>query len=764
MYGMRKRLVSLTLAVCLALTLIPAASARSTDAPPDDYSVNDALFFGYMKQLARRERGDADALTFRKGADAVDNYAASTAGNRLSEIERRAYDVLKAEIAKVAAGERESTEFEVSMRDLGIAGRSWTLQELGVSIDYSRTLSDSDWNAIEDAVFRQLGYETSDTFLDDCFHALLADCPYELYWFYGYANEQGVINGIRLQSKNGFLSVDGDRVTIEENAALVFKWAVAFAYASPYGTERYNPYAVDASRARQAASAATAARRIILENANKGDYEKLKAYKDEICELVSYNTYAATVDTAYYNINPWQLIWVFDMDPSTNVVCEGYAKAFQYLCELSTFQGDVTSYLITGDCAGRYDTPGGHMWNHVKINGKTYLVDVTNCDGDEPDDSLFMKPPSVQEVIADSLTYGFLENGKIYAYYSNLGSDYNYHDESIFKLSMDPYREPALYAVTVQRGSASDAAAYAGKTVTVTAEPAPDGQRFQSWTGVEDLSFTEGDARSPRISFVMPERDVLLSATYEDASAATYRLTVENNRGRAVKEFQYHAGASVRVEASPADDEYLAGWTGLDRLSAVQRDFSSGVLAFTMPDYDVNISEIYRPLFSDVNKSNYFYAPVLWAVREGITNGTTDTTFSPQNTCTRGHILTFLWRANGSPEASISNPFPDVTPDRFFYQAALWAYEQGLIDGATFGGDTPCTRAEAVTYLWKLAGRPVVTPKTFADVPSDSEYARAVSWAYAHGVTQGRTETTFDPDGICTRAQIVTFLYRAYVE
>ena len=168
--------------------------------------------------------------------------------------------------------------------------------------------------------------------------------------------------------------------------------------------------------------------------------------------------------------------------------------------------------------------------------------------------------------------------------------------------------------------------------------------------------------------------------------------------------------------------------------------------------------------FGDVSPEQYFYVPVQWAVGRGITNGTTATTFSPHKTCTRNHILTFLWRAKGSPAVTVRNPFSDVDVSGDFGKAALWAYEKGLVSGKKFNGGTPCSRADVVTYLWKLAGRPSARRSAFTDVPSNADYARAVSWAVECGVTNGTSETTFNPSGICTRAQIVTFLYRAYAE
>ena len=167
------------------------------------------------------------------------------------------------------------------------------------------------------------------------------------------------------------------------------------------------------------------------------------------------------------------------------------------------------------------------------------------------------------------------------------------------------------------------------------------------------------------------------------------------------------------------------------------------------------------PVFSDVAANAYYANAVKWAVEKGITAGTSPTTFSPDNTCTTAQILTFLWRAKGSPEPSIQNPFTDVKESDYFYKAAVWAYEKGMVDGSSFGGNNPCTRSATVAYLWILSGRPfAVTKVDFSDIPANANYADAVVWAVEDGITAGTSATTFGPDATCTRGQIATFLYR----
>ena len=166
--------------------------------------------------------------------------------------------------------------------------------------------------------------------------------------------------------------------------------------------------------------------------------------------------------------------------------------------------------------------------------------------------------------------------------------------------------------------------------------------------------------------------------------------------------------------------------------------------------------------FTDVGEDSPFLAGILYAVENGITKGTTPKTFSPYMLCTRAQIIAFLWRAWGSPEPADDNPFPDLEPEAYYYKAALWSYQMGLLDGTSFDAYAYCTRLEVVTYLWKLAGAAEADESLpFTDVSGDADAMNAVAWAVGAGVTNGTTETTFSPDKRCTRAQIVTFIYRA---
>lgn len=167
--------------------------------------------------------------------------------------------------------------------------------------------------------------------------------------------------------------------------------------------------------------------------------------------------------------------------------------------------------------------------------------------------------------------------------------------------------------------------------------------------------------------------------------------------------------------------------------------------------------------FSDVAAGAYYYDAVQWAVQKGIASGTTETTFSPGQDCTRAQTITLLWRAAGSPAPKEqNNPFSDVKDTAYYYQAALWAAERGIVSGTSFDPNAATTRGQMAAFLYRNAGSPAVEASgAFTDVPADAYYASAVAWVSKQGITSGTGEHTFSPDAACTRGQIVTFLYRA---
>ena len=168
--------------------------------------------------------------------------------------------------------------------------------------------------------------------------------------------------------------------------------------------------------------------------------------------------------------------------------------------------------------------------------------------------------------------------------------------------------------------------------------------------------------------------------------------------------------------------------------------------------------------FTDVSDDAWYAGPVIWAVENGITAGTTPTTFGPEDTCTRGQIITFLYAAAGKPAGASDNPFGDVAEGDWYYDATAWAAANDVEDGDAFAPDDPCTRAMAMEFIWRALGCPEasVTENPFTDVDEDASYYEAVLWALGEGVTSGIDDATFGSDNTCTRSQIVTFLYQAF--
>lgn len=165
--------------------------------------------------------------------------------------------------------------------------------------------------------------------------------------------------------------------------------------------------------------------------------------------------------------------------------------------------------------------------------------------------------------------------------------------------------------------------------------------------------------------------------------------------------------------------------------------------------------------FIDVDKTKYYFDPVLWALEEEVTSGTSEKTFSPNATCTQGQILTFLWRAAGSPSVRLEDPYDTpLDESQYYYAPMLWAWKKGIVTDSTLLPGAPCSRIDVVTYLWCLAKSSKTGQCDFTDVAEADQ--PAVAWAVKKGITNGTSETTFSPEDICTRAQIVTFLYRYF--
>ena len=255
-------------------------------------------------------------------------------------------------------------------------------------------------------------------------------------------------------------------------------------------------------------------------------------------------------------------------------------------------------------------------------------------------------------------------------------------------------------------------------------------------------------------------------------SDSAYDITSDNTENGSITVSPKSAkkGSTVTITITPDNGYELDGLTVLDNEGKeVKVTENNGKYTFEMPASKVTIKPSFKKIttsnpFTDVNADDYFFDAVMWAIENGITSGTSATTFSPNESCTRAQIVTFLWRAAGSPEPKNAAAFSDVAADSYYAKAVAWAVENGITSGTgdnKFSPNETCTRGQAVTFLSRALKGIASGDSNFLDVDSDSYYAAAIAWAVENGITNGTSDTTFSPDEDCTRGQIVTLLFRA---
>ena len=259
-------------------------------------------------------------------------------------------------------------------------------------------------------------------------------------------------------------------------------------------------------------------------------------------------------------------------------------------------------------------------------------------------------------------------------------------------------------------------------------------------------------------------------------SVASYPITVLNAKNGTVAASHKTApkGATITLTVAPDKGFAMDGLAVVDGAGAAIKltDMGNGKYTFIMPASKVTVEGSFKAAgaavnpFVDVLPSDYCYDAVLWAVNQGVTSGVSSTMFAPNQPCTRAQIVTFLWRAAGSPAPKSASNFTDVPADAYYAKAVAWAVENGITGGTgdgKFSPDATCTRAQAVTFLYRASGSPAVSGSAaFTDVAADAYYAAAVAWAEKNGITGGIGGGLFGSNQSCTRGQIVTFLYRTY--
>ena len=364
-------------------TVVPG---NSGDDSPED------LFEKYMSV----EFGLSDNSSMRKSKKIT--------GTRLEGNDLAVYREVAKELPAIAEGVRASTVFELTPEVFGYEKTEWTAEELGVASIY-----EADGTVSKQASAAALAKTAYD--LDKVTTALLADFPFELYWFDKTA---GCSAPYSWYTK----FVDGEYVFGITNISIRFSVAGEFSGSDAYTVK------TDIGQSLQ--DAVNNVNTIIEQYSGASDEDKLLRYKEEICERVSYNDDAAAGNFDFNYGNPWQLLWVFDNDVETNVVCEGYSKAFKYLCDQSSFDSNITCILVSGTMYGGTGE-GPHMWNIVKKgDGLNYLVDVTNCD-----DGSIGSPDKLFLVRTEDLdTNGEIETGYTF-HFDGRSVAYSYDEDTL---------------------------------------------------------------------------------------------------------------------------------------------------------------------------------------------------------------------------------------------------------------------------------------------------------------------------------------------
>ena len=333
-------------------------------------------------------------------------------------------------------------------------------------------------------------------------------------------------------------------------------------------------------------------------------------------------------------------------------------------------------------------------------------------------------------------------------------------------------------------------------TLIATVEPEEADNKDVSWTSSDPEVATVDEngnvnavsAGTAEITVTTDDGDFTAACTVNvskksgggDSDSTIYAINIlktENGRITADPRNNASSGDLVTVTVTPDKGYTLETLTVKDgngkEISLT--DKGDGVYTFTMPASAVSVKATFMEdntvlnFFVDVHPDDYCYDAVMWAAMNNITNGTDSTHFSPNMSCTRAHIVTFLWRAAGSPEPTVDScPFNDLDSSAYYYKAALWAVEKGITNGTSttkFSPNAECTRAQTVCFIYRYEGSEKVTAENiFTDVHSSDYFCDAVIWATQNDVTTGTSATTFSPNDVCTRAQVVTFLYRDMAE
>ncbi len=462
--------------------------------------------------------------------------------------------------------------------------------------------------------------------------------------------------------------------------------------------------------------------------------------------------------------------------------------------EKGNFTGKVTNNgTISG---GEFS---GEVTNNKTISGGTFSETVINGEGGTIDEGVSIT--TLKFVVTfdneGTRTTAIIDNGdKLTApttqtkdgyrfggwYYDNSGSEakWDFGTDTVTRAMTLKAKWVQTYTVTFDTngGSAVDPVTVdAGSTVSKPADPMKSGHNFGGWYKDSMLQTPwnfANDTVTADTTLYAKWTANLPAPSYDDPDP-TYAVSAPaaENGKIAVSPKNASAGSTVTITVKP-DSGYV-----LETISVTDKngndlkltDKGGGKYTFTMPASKVEVKVTFMEdnsvlnFFYDVPNDAYYYEAVKWAAENGITGGVGNDRFAPEQSCTRAQIVTFLWRAAGSPVVNYAMDLSDVAEDVYYAEAVRWALSEGITTGTgegSFSPDATCTRAQAVTFLARALNANASGKAEFGDVPTDSYFAEAVAWAAANGVTEGVGGGLFGPDNSCTRGQIVTFLYRAY--
>lgn len=492
------------------------------------------------------------------------------------------------------------------------------------------------------------------------------------------------------------------------------------------------------------------------------------------------------------------IVGEIDDSISNNEGASAFTNCYVAEGNISAFADDVQDYSIAGGFIGRVTEDNPTLENCYVYDTSTSIAD-TKASFKKTGiivGSCYMNLPNYEaKVTTTNCYYGKCTVDADFTTDGNAGTavektEAEFADGTVKGFLGDAFIQGGKYPIL-----ASSPADYTKVDEAIAVAKAIDGSRYTNYDAVEaainavdrnksvleqaDVDKMAKDIRDA-IDALVKKSNSSSSGGGGGSSTPRYAVTVPDkteNGSLSVTPKNAKKGSDVTVTATPDKgyevDDIVAKDAKGNKLTL--KDNGDGTYTFTMPASKVTVTAAFaekkaepivpEKLFADVSADDYYYEAVKWASENGVTGGIGENLFGAKLPCTRAQIVTFLWRAAGSPEPKGMSGFVDVSADAYYAKAVAWAVEEGIVSGTsatTFSPDAVCTRAQSVAFLYRAFGEKVNKAAGFSDVSADAYYADAVAWAVENGVASGIGGGLFAPDQDCARGQIVAFLYRAY--